>query len=151
MWFLLALGCSTSSEAISLHCTLDTPSFSPSAAAPGDTVVATTHPLTELWDTTVHLGATPAEVVALSRGGEEELCASCDACREAAGCTACDSCFTCNDECATCVETVSFVVPAVAEGTATVTITNVHGSTAEGRLTVVAPGTDTGDTGDTAL
>lgn len=148
MWWMMLLACTTESDPLSLHCTLDTPSFAPATAAPGDTVVATTRPLTELWDTTVHVAGTPAEVVALSRGGEEALCDACDSCREDAGCTACDACLTCTEACSTCVETVSFVVPSVALGAAAVTVTNVHGSTSAGRLTVVGETADTGDTAE---
>ncbi len=146
MFLWLALACDTSSEALSLHCTLDTPVFSPAEAAPGDTVVATTAPLTEVWDTTVQVGTDAASVVAVDRNE----CSACDTCRETVGCTSCDECTDCAEDCATCVQTVSFTVPAVAVGATTVTITNIHGATAEGRLVVVESSADTGDTGDTA-
>lgn len=143
MFWLLVLACTTTSSTVSPHCALDKPVLAPSEAAPGATVVATTGPLTTVYDTQVSVGTASAAVLDVDRS----TCDACDTCREAAGCTSCDECTACADDCATCVQTVSFVVPDVAPGATPVTVTNIHAVSPAGTLTVTAA-TDTG--GDSA-
>lgn len=153
MFLWMVLACTTTSSSLSLTCDLSAPAFAPPEAAPGETVVATTGPLTETWDTTVSVGSTPATGVVVAR----QDCDACDECVSAAECNVCLECDDCIADCATCVETVSFTVPDVALGATTVTITNLHASSAPVAFVVVeagadtGEGTDTGDTGDTAL
>ncbi|GDX80093.1 hypothetical protein LBMAG42_19040 [Deltaproteobacteria bacterium] len=151
MFLWLVLGCTTTSSSLSLTCDLAAPALSPTEAAVGETVVAITGPLTESWDTTVSVGSTPASGVVVTR----QDCDACDECVAAAECNVCLECDECITDCAACVETVSFVVPEVALGATTVTITNLHAASAPVAFTVVEAaadtGTDTGDTGDTAL
>ncbi len=147
MVFFLILACSTSSELVSLHCELPAALLTPPSGAPGTEVVATTGPLTELWDTSVRMGSTAAVVTDVTRA----TCDECDSCRAAAECTSCDACPDCIIDCTPCVETVTFVVPDVAIGTAAVTITNIHGASARSEFAVSEADTagDTGDSGDT--
>jgi hypothetical protein len=140
MFWLLVLACTTTSSAVSAHCALDKPVLVPTEAAPGSTVVATTGPLTTVYDTQVSVGTTAAAVVDVDRS----TCDACDACREAAACTSCDACSDCATDCANCVQTVSFVVPDVAPGAAPVTITNIHAVSPTATLTVT-PAADTGE------
>ncbi|MSQ02988.1 MAG: hypothetical protein EXR71_14055 [Myxococcales bacterium] len=145
MMVFLILACSTSTELVSLHCELPAPLFAPASGASGTEVVATTGPLTELWDTSVRVGSTAATVSAVTRA----TCDECDSCRASAECTSCDACTDCIVDCSACVETVTFVVPDVAVGPAAVTISNIHGSSARVDFQVSEADTaDTGDSGD---
>ena len=146
MFLWLVLACTTTSSSLSLTCDLSTPVLAPAAAAPGETVVATTGPLTESWDTTVSVGSVAASGVVVAR----QECDACDECVSAAECNVCLECDDCIADCATCVETVTFTVPDAALGATTVTITNLHAASAPVAFVVVEPGSDTGDTGDTA-
>jgi hypothetical protein len=135
------LACSTEETVEYATCTLDAPAASPTTAAPGDTVVLTSSPLTEVWDTVVLVGGARAELVSLDRTD----CDDCDDCLDEAECDACDlECEDCTETCATCVETVTIVVPSVAAGEQDVQLLNRYGRSALGTLTVLA-----GDTGDT--
>lgn len=132
---LLLVACESTTVTTEATCTLDGVSLAPTSAAPGDLVVATTRPLTEVWDTAVTVGAARAELVELDRA----TCDECDDCRVTEECSSCETCETCEDACAACVETVSFLVPDVAEGEWSVEIVNRHGRSDRVALTVLAP------------
>jgi len=144
MLWLLLLGCSTDSSSLSLLCELRKPVLAPAEARPGETVVATTGPLTAAFDTAVSVGGTAAKVTALDR----TTCDECDTCRDAADCSSCDECTSCATECSTCVETVSFTVPDLAPGATTVTVTNLHAASRAAALTVSAAADTGGDSGE---
>jgi hypothetical protein len=102
--------------------------------------------MTESWDTTVGVGSVAATGVSVDRAE----CDACDTCREEQECNVCGTCTACADDCASCVESVSFVVPDLAPGTYGVVVTNLHAASVAVDLTVTSPdtgGTDTGDTG----
>ena len=144
MYLWLVLACTTTSSSLSLTCDLTTPGLSPAEAAPGETVVATTGPLTESWDTTVFVGSTPATGVVVTR----QDCDACDECVNAAECNVCGECNECVSDCSTCIETVTFTVPEGALGATTVTPTNLHASSSPVAFGVGEPAP--GDSGDTA-
>jgi hypothetical protein len=120
-------------------CTLDAPIAEPTEAAPGDTVTVRTRPLTESYDTVVTLGAVRASDVAVTRAE----CDACDTCRADNGCSACGTCTVCDEDCASCDETLTFTVPVVAAGTHALRVTNAHGASASAQLVVV--GADSGE------
>ncbi len=138
-WALTA--CDTESGTAVATCPLEAPAAAPETAAPGETVTLTTRPLTEAYDTVVTIGPVRAEVVSVDRA----TCDACDTCRVAAGCSDCGSCDACVTDCATCVETVSVLVPDIAEGPADVVVRNARGASAAGQLTVTAAPDDSGE------
>jgi hypothetical protein len=136
------LACTSDELETTSGCTLDAPVAAPASGAPGDEVVLTSAPLTEVWDTLVTVGGTRATVLDLTRDG----CDDCDTCVDDAECTVCDvECVDCTETCATCVETVTIVVPDLPAGDHAVQVVNRHGTSELGTLTVLA-GADTGDT-----
>jgi hypothetical protein len=145
MTLLLSLfvGCTDETTTYSLHCDLEAPVLSAISAAPGDTVVARTRPLTEVQDTVVSVGGTRAAISDLGR----DECDACDECRSDAGCTSCSDCDECAADCATCDEWVSFVTPDLPLEEHPVTITNVHGTSGAARLLLTAPDTGASDSG----
>jgi len=142
---LMMMGCAQSTVSTIDLCDVTLVSAEPAAAAPGDVVVITGSPLTTDYDTALYVGGARAQVTAVDR----DECSECDTCREEAECLVCGDCDECDAICESdCVETVSFVVPAVAEGDAVVQLYNTYGGS--GALTLEILGTsDTGDTGDT--
>jgi hypothetical protein len=140
-----AMACTDETSTYTLHCGLEAPALSPTTADVGAQVVATSKPLTEVQDTVVSVGGTRATVLNLSR----ESCDECDSCREDNECTSCADCDECAADCTSCVQTVTFSVPNLPYGDYPVTVTNVHGTTAQATLTVAAQASDdTGDSGD---
>ena len=142
---LLLLGCTQSTVSITELCDVALDSIEPAKAAPGDAAVITATPLTTDYDTALFVGGVRAQVTAVDR----EECEECDACREEAACSECGDCDECDVICESdCVETVSFIVPQVAEGAATVQLYNAFGGSSALTLAILAS-SDTGDTGDT--
>lgn len=141
---LLLAACLDETALVTSTCSLGVPVLSTTEAAPGDQVTVTVAPLTAAWDTAITVGPARATVVDLAREG----CDTCDTCRATEGCSQCGECSACETDCATCVETVTFLVPEVAAGTWPVEIVNEFGRSERVNLTVTASG-DTGDTGDT--
>lgn len=129
----LLLACPATTISTDPTCTLDTPVLAPESAAPGDEVVATVRPLTEVWDTALTVGSARAELVEVDRS----TCVACDDCRETEECDACEDCDSCDEACAPCVETVRFVVPDLVEGPWSVEIANRHGRSGVTELTVL--------------
>lgn len=118
-------------------------SLEPAAAAPGDTIVASGGPFSEVYDHVVQVGGVAAEVV------EVERCLECLSCRESDPdlCLACGPCLSCDEVCDACEPTLSFVVPEdVPTGSTTVSILNAYGSSSAVPFEVVGA-TDTSDTG----
>ena len=142
LWMIFA--CTTTTSSVSLTCDLSAPVLVPASAPTGATVVATTGPLTESWDTSVAVGGVAASQVVVGREGCEE----CDSCREAAVCNVCGECADCATDCSTCVETVSFVVPDVPAGSTTLTITNLHAASAPVAFAVLGREGDRGEAED---
>ena len=145
--FFLFIACETEATGYSLNCDMPAPALAPADGAPGATIIATGNAYTEVHDTVVTVGGEAASVLDVERAD----CDACDECRVNAGCTSCDDCDDCASDCLTCVETVSFAVPDLPTGAYPVTVTNLHGQSANAAFAVTAaPVTDdTGDTGDT--
>ena len=131
----LLVACAETTISTSPTCTLDGVELAPTSAAPGEVVIAYTRPLTEVWDTAITVGAARAELVDLDRS----TCDACDDCRVTEECSSCEACDSCEDTCASCVESVSFLVPDVAEGDWSVEIVNRHGRSDRAALTVLPP------------
>lgn len=131
---LAMLACATTTTTPARTCSLDTPTLVPSSAMPGDQVVVTAQPLTEVWDTAVTVGSARAELVEVDRS----TCDDCDDCRDTGGCSTCDDCEPCDVACDTCVQSLTFVVPDLAAGEWPVEIVNRHGRSERVLLTVVA-------------
>lgn len=152
--FLLLLACT---DAVSLTlptCTVDLVTLAPTEAAPGDEVVVTASPVTETFDTALTVGGVRADVLSVDRVG----CDACDACLDEAECGTCSTdCDACDALCeAECIETITFVVPELAAGDATVELFNSHGGSDRLALNVLEAGqaggadsgaTDSGDSG----
>ncbi len=146
MSLFLVLACTVADSSTVLHCDLTGPLLEPAEAEPGVSVRAVSRPMTEVWDTSVYVGGTPAAVTAVER----VECDACDTCREEAECNVCDSCTDCAADCAPCVESATFTVPQLAPGPHAVVLTNLHASASAVVLTVTAADTgDSGDSGDT--
>ena len=151
------MACSTTTTYVADRCDVNLLSLSPVEAAPGATVTLQGGPLTRDWDTIVLVGGQSADIEGVDREG----CTECDSCRSAASCNACDDCDDCDAQCAAlCVETVRFVVPALAPGAASVRVLNGHGGSDVAELLVLeapvdsggadtAPPSDTGAPADT--
>ena len=141
------LACEDSSYAVSLRCDVFLSGATPAEARPGESVVLTGTPLTQVWDTAVYVGPTRAELTALDREG----CDACDECKEDSDCTDCSDCDACDALCEEeCVETATFVVPELEPGATGIRLINVHGQSEALPFTVLAA-TDTGgaETGTT--
>ena len=131
---LLLLSCETTSTQYVPTCALALPTLSPDTVAGGSLVVATTGPLTAKNDTVVTVGAATASVASVDRTD----CTACDDCRTSNSCTDCTSCDACATDCATCVETVTFIAPALDDGAYAVAVRNAHGQSPNVTLTVQA-------------
>lgn len=142
LWMIFA--CTTTTSSVSQTCDLSTPVLTPASALPGATVVASTGPLTESWDTSVAFVGAAASQVVVGR----DACEDCDSCRAAAVCNVCGECADCAIECSTCIETVSFAVPDVPAGSTTLTITNLHAASSPVAFTVLEGGADSGEAED---
>lgn len=140
-------GCEDSSYAVSLRCDVLLTEASPPTAAPGAAVTITGSPMTYVWDTAVYVGGARAEVTEVEREG----CDDCDTCREDEECTSCSDCDACDAACAEeCVETTTFVVPALEPGETWIRLYNVHGQSAALPFVVegaAETGADTSETG----
>ena len=140
---LMLLGCAQSTATVTELCDVTLTSIAPIEAAPGDAAVITGTPLTTDYDTALFVGGVRAQVTAVDR----ESCEECDACREEYVCDECNDCDECDAICdSDCVETVSFTVPQVAEGDATVQLYNAFGGSSALNLAIL-PTSDAGDTG----
>ncbi|MDP2309483.1 MAG: hypothetical protein Q8P18_25905 [Pseudomonadota bacterium] len=131
---LLMLACETATSTSYKTCSLNTPALAPASAMPGEQVVLTAQPLTEVWDTAVTVGAARAELVEVDRS----TCDDCDDCRDTGGCSSCDDCEDCATPCDTCVQTLTFIVPDLGAGEWPVEIVNRHGRSERVLLTVLA-------------
>lgn len=129
---LAALACLPAALPDPRTCSLDTPTLSPASGVPGDEIVVTVQPLTEVWDTVVTVGAERADVLEIDRS----TCEECDDCRTDAGCSTCDRCETCDSACETCEQSLTFIVPELAAGDWSVDIVNRHGRSEPVVLTV---------------
>ncbi len=142
----LLAACQETTVTLTERCDVYLSALAPDAAPPGAPVVATARPLTQTWDTVVHVGGSPAKVDGVSRTD----CAECDSCRSTERCSACDACNSCDDVCRDrCVQTVQFTVPQLDPGSHSVSLVNQHGHSTSLPFTVLGP-PDTGGT-DTAL
>jgi hypothetical protein len=134
MLFLLLLACAETTSTTSPACVLDAPVLTPTSAAVGSLITLQARDLTTQWDTAVTIGDTRAEISAFTRDG----CDACDVCYATNTCTACGSCSSCDEECSTCVETVTVAVPEVSAGPQQVTLLDHHGRSAPATLQVEA-------------
>lgn len=134
--------CGTPSDPRIDYCALDG-TLDVSTGEPGTEVVFQGGPVTDVQDTLVRVGGESALVANVAR----EDCTFCDACINEAGCDPCGTaCSACTELCATCVQSVTFVIPEVDPGPTTVVIQNLWGSTDPIAFDVL-PGQDTGYTG----
>lgn len=144
-------------------CTLDLAPVA-SEGAPGDTIVLSGGPMSEVRDTRVEVGGVRAQVVEVTRDG----CEICDGCRNDSGCAACGLCaglplaaedrVACFGDplasppvpssCDACIEAVAFVVPDLAPGNVAVLVINKNGQSEAIPFRVLGGG-GTGSTGDT--
>jgi hypothetical protein len=135
----LVAACDTRAVSVDERCrvTVDASALGP--VEPLQEVTLPARPMSTPWDTRARLGGLDAQVTAVARTD----CLVCDSCRADAGCDACDTCAACTDSCATCVETLTFVVPeTIASGPADLLVFNRNGASGPVRVTV-APGADT--------
>lgn len=132
MFLLLFVACDTTSLSSGPTCALGVPTLTPASAAPGEQVVLTVEPLTDVWDTAITVGSARATIVDLDRS----TCDDCDDCRDTGGCSVCESCDDCAEPCAGCVETVTITVPDIAPGEWPVEVINRHGRSERVTLTV---------------
>ena len=154
--------------------------LTPEAGAPGDRIIARGGPYTEVRDTRVRVGGSSAEVLSVSferpaatgDTGVVDLtvaCAECEACRAEAGCGPCGSCsgaelgparrevcFGVPGEaaigiCDLCQQQLTFEVPPLSPGPASVWIINRNGTSPAVPFTVLgaSPTGSTADTGAT--
>jgi len=123
---LFVTSCQAAVEPLALRCDIVLSSISPDEALPGVAVTATGRPMTTTWDTAIYVADVRAPLLRMSR----DQCDECDSCRSQMGCTACQQCDECADTCRdTCVETVTFAMPSLPEGSAEVSMYNRHGQT----------------------
>lgn len=143
---LLLLACSQITTTTVGTCTVEVTDLSPAEAPPGETVVLTGSPMTQLYDTLVTVNGQQATLSELSRTN----CESCDACRTTNACLACGDCDNCDQLCnEDCTETISFVVPEVTTGTHPVQLINAYGVSQPTTLNVHNSNTDTSSPSDT--
>ncbi len=107
-------------------------------ALPGE-VVTITGDMSEDFDTSIRVGGANVAVVDFTR----DECADCDSCRIFADCNECEACADCTATCASCVQTVTFIVPDVDAGQTAVVLANRYGTSDSVPFTVLA--VDTGD------
>lgn len=137
----LGVACTTASTTKFPVCEVALMAVAPEAAAPGDVVVLTATPLSEAWDTALMVGGVRAPVLAVDRVG----CEACDTCRDDEACEECGDCDACDATCAQeCVETVTFQVPDLPEGTAWIELFNAHGGSDRLSIEVTPAAEDTG-------
>ncbi|MDP2313467.1 MAG: hypothetical protein Q8P41_11220 [Pseudomonadota bacterium] len=129
---LLMVACESTTITSDPTCAIELPTLSTTTAAPGESIVLTTTPLTEVWDTVVTVGSLTAEIVEVDRS----TCDDCDDCRDTGGCASCGECDACTTACDTCVETLTFIVPDLAAGEWPVELVNRHGRSESVLLTV---------------
>lgn len=135
-----------------------------SEGAPGDTIVLTGGPMSEVRDTRVEVGGVRAQVVEVTRDG----CETCDGCRVDSGCAPCGLCagiplatedrVACFGDplaspavpssCDACLEAMAFVVPDLAAGFVAVLVINKNGQSDALPFRVLGV-PDTASTGDT--
>ncbi|MCP4807179.1 MAG: hypothetical protein GY913_26200 [Proteobacteria bacterium] len=142
--FLLLLACTETTTTTLPTCSVELVTATPESALPGDEVVLAASPVTVDYDTALSLAGARAEIVSVDRTG----CDSCDTCLTDAECGTCATdCDACDALCdATCVETITFIVPDVESGVTTIELFNTHGGS--NRLSFEVLGTsDSGDTG----
>ena len=120
--------------------------LSPAEGTPGTTVSATVTPVTQTWDTVVHVGNAEATVDAVMRTD----CEACTSCRTEEFCDSCEACEACDDVCRdSCIESVQFTVPALTPGSYAASVINKHGHSNNLMFTVLdRPDTGESDTGD---
>lgn len=140
-----AVGCDSADSFSPSPCDVSLSELAPQEASVGDEVTATGRPFTTAYDTAVYVGTERATITAVGREG----CEPCDECLYEEVCTGCDDCDACDLLCSSCEETITFLVPTLAPGSAMVRLFNRHGESNGLPLTVLGPGGDTGDTGDT--
>jgi hypothetical protein len=126
--------------------------LSPESGSAGAFVVATGGPFGDAFDNHVQLDGIRADIVSIDRnpvtdtGGEPVdagACDACDDCRERhAG-----RCNVCRVKCSSCVETLTFEVPAKQVGTTSVVVTNRWGTSEPVDFTVLGGATGTGSPG----
>ena len=140
---LLALlaGCEDAADNDFATCGV-TVAISPFEAQPGGEVSLVGWPITEPYDSAVHLNGTRASVVSTT----PSPVATCQECRTENSCSMCGECFACASA---CEGTLVFQVPELAPGPTTVVLSNRWGQSGDLAFTVLEPTTDTGDTGDT--
>lgn len=132
--------CDTASLNLDERCTVTVDASALGPVAPSEPVTVAARPMSTRWDTRARLGGVDAEVTEVTRTD----CLVCDSCKADAGCDACDTCDACDDACASCLETLTFVVPdSLAPGPADLLVFNRSGASDPVRLTV-APAPDTG-------
>lgn len=147
LFFLLALmACDEATTAVAERCDIALSALSPAEGEPGTAVSATVSPVTQTWDTVVHVGNAEAPVEAVMRTDCEE----CSSCRSTERCDSCEACEACDDVCRdTCIESVQFTVPALSPGAYAASVINKHGHSNNLMFTVLsAPDTGDSDTGD---
>ena len=140
---LLVSGCDYEDVFLFSSCDVEA-TITPASGVPGDEVLATGGPFTEVYDTTVNFDGVYGEVTSVNRLD----CEFCDSCREDVGCLACGPCEPCEAACETCAESMIIVVPKVEAGVSTVTITNGFGTTKGLEFNIVGETTTT-ETGST--
>lgn len=147
--FFFITACGTQTYDFAEDCDVRIVELNPNEAAPGDTVSATSTPVTTVWDTAVYVNSERAEIVDIERMN----CEACDECKVEEGCLACDDCDACDALCRTeCIEQVNFVVPQISAGPARVSMYNGHGGSNSLGFVIASPddtgSTDLTDTGD---
>ena len=144
--FVLTLSaCDEATSPVTQRCDIALSSLSPEEGAPGTPVAAALTPITQSWDTVVHVGGIDAAVDSVMRTN----CETCDTCRTEENCDDCEACAACDDACReTCIETVQFTVPDMAPGSHATSLVNKHGHSNSLMFTVLAQ-PDTGES-DTA-
>ena len=82
-------------------------------------------PLSETWDTYVHINGEQVEVLSVQRLG----CSPCDSCRVENFCDSCDECSECTALCDTnvCSEEITIQTPTLSEDQASLQIINKYG------------------------
>jgi len=151
-WILSS--CTGASVEVFEQCTVEV-RLSDDRATPGTSIVATGGPFGEAYDNVVQVDGVRAEVESTDQqpvtdtGGaplDPLACESCDQCRTRnAG-----HCNRCKTQCASCVETLTFVVPVKDAGPGSVVVMNAFGGSEPVPFTVDAL-PDTGSTGGTGL
>lgn len=141
--FFLMFGlsaCSTSNTTYPGTCLVDVSLAIPQARV-GDVVVIDGGPFTVDYDTQVLVDGVAATGISVSRID----CDPCDTCVDDQDCDGCRECTACDEDCAPCLETTSFIVPDVEPGVQAVVLINAYGAS-EGLVLDVLPAADDTDT-----